>query len=189
MNLFLFIDDLPGSLSPWLEPRRGVATSPTATDCDQFTVCRREISEVQRIGHLLNRIAYGPTLADIERIQNIGINNYIEEQLRPETIDESDNIALIDALDSLTASDAPEYEDSVVIPRGSEWKYFSGTEEPPATWTDVGFDVTTWTAGSLPLATATAARPRFSQTCEEATRASICARSSIYTTRLRSTPS
>ena len=33
--------------------------------------------------HLLNRIAYGPTAAELGRVQKLGINAYLEEQLQP----------------------------------------------------------------------------------------------------------
>jgi len=38
---------------------------------------------------VLNRIAFGPRPGDFERVQQIGIDAYIEEQLAPETIDDS----------------------------------------------------------------------------------------------------
>ncbi|MDY6803166.1 MAG: DUF1800 domain-containing protein [Cyanobacteriota bacterium] len=41
-----------------------------------------------RIVHALNRISYGPTPGEIERIKSIGIQAYIESQLKPESISE-----------------------------------------------------------------------------------------------------
>ncbi len=38
---------------------------------------------------VLNRIAFGPRPGDFERVRQIGIDNYIDEQLRPESIDDS----------------------------------------------------------------------------------------------------
>ncbi|MGD1713342.1 DUF1800 domain-containing protein [Dapis sp. BLCC M172] len=38
--------------------------------------------------HVLNRLSFGPRPGDIERVKSIGINNYIQSQLRPETIRE-----------------------------------------------------------------------------------------------------
>ncbi len=37
----------------------------------------------------LNRVAFGPAVGDFERVQAMGIDAYIEEQLHPETIDDS----------------------------------------------------------------------------------------------------
>jgi uncharacterized protein (DUF1800 family) len=39
--------------------------------------------------HVLNRIAYGPRPGDVEAVEKMGIRNYIEQQLHPETIDDS----------------------------------------------------------------------------------------------------
>jgi hypothetical protein len=129
----------------------GADPTPDAIGCDQFVACQPQLTESQAIGHLLNRIAYGPTLADIEHIQSIGIDAYVEEQLQPETIDESDNDALTDGIDRLTSSTAPAFEDSIIVPRSGVWKYFKGTQAPPVDWTDVDFDDTTWTSGALPI--------------------------------------
>jgi uncharacterized protein (DUF1800 family) len=39
--------------------------------------------------HVLNRIAYGPRPGDVEAVEKMGVRNYIEEQLHPESIDDS----------------------------------------------------------------------------------------------------
>lgn len=41
-----------------------------------------------KIVHALNRITYGPTPGEIERIKATGIENYIQSQLKPESISE-----------------------------------------------------------------------------------------------------
>jgi uncharacterized protein (DUF1800 family) len=40
----------------------------------------------QQAVHVLNRLAFGPRPGDIERVQRIGVQQYIDEQLHPETI-------------------------------------------------------------------------------------------------------
>jgi uncharacterized protein (DUF1800 family) len=40
----------------------------------------------EAVVHVLNRIAYGPRPGDIERVRALGIERYIDEQLRPERI-------------------------------------------------------------------------------------------------------
>jgi uncharacterized protein (DUF1800 family) len=40
----------------------------------------------QQAVHVLNRLAFGPRPGDLERVQRIGVERYIEEQLHPETI-------------------------------------------------------------------------------------------------------
>ena len=47
------------------------------------------LTETQRITHLLNRIGFGPRPGDIERVRQIGIDKYIDQQLHPELIDDS----------------------------------------------------------------------------------------------------
>jgi len=56
----------------------------------------------QQIIHVLNRVAFGPTTADVARVKAIGVDRYIDEQLHPETITEtlqlSDRLAGLDTL-------------------------------------------------------------------------------------------
>jgi len=47
------------------------------------------LTEQQRIEQVLNRLGYGPRPGDVERIQKIGLDNYLREQLNPERIDDS----------------------------------------------------------------------------------------------------
>jgi len=48
-----------------------------------------ELTEDQAIMHALNRLAYGPRPGDVERIRQIGLEKWIDEQLHPESIDDS----------------------------------------------------------------------------------------------------
>jgi uncharacterized protein (DUF1800 family) len=41
------------------------------------------------IVHVLNRITFGPRPGDVEAVKKMGLHNYIERQLHPETIDDS----------------------------------------------------------------------------------------------------
>jgi len=59
------------------------------------------LTEEQKIIHLLNRIGFGPRPGDVERVRRIGIDKYIDQQLRPETIDDSALQAKLAAFDSL----------------------------------------------------------------------------------------
>src|SRR5262245_32302086 len=43
-----------------------------------------QLTEDQKILHLLNRAGFGPRPGDIERVRRMGIQQYIEEQLHPE---------------------------------------------------------------------------------------------------------
>jgi len=40
----------------------------------------------QQVVHVLNRLAFGPRPGDVERVRRIGVQQYIDEQLHPETI-------------------------------------------------------------------------------------------------------
>ena len=44
------------------------------------------INEEQKILHLLNRAGFGPRPGDIERVRQMGIERYLEEQLHPEDV-------------------------------------------------------------------------------------------------------
>jgi uncharacterized protein (DUF1800 family) len=41
------------------------------------------------IVHVLNRITFGPRPGDVEAVEKMGLRNYIQQQLHPETIDDS----------------------------------------------------------------------------------------------------
>ena len=38
--------------------------------------------------HLLNRIAFGPRPGDVQRIQQLGADKYLEQQLHPDRIED-----------------------------------------------------------------------------------------------------
>jgi uncharacterized protein (DUF1800 family) len=49
-----------------------------------------ELTEEEAIVHVLNRLAYGPRPGDIERVRQQGLENWIEQQLHPESVDDSE---------------------------------------------------------------------------------------------------
>src|SRR5271169_4880431 len=56
----------------------------------------------RQIVHVLNRLAFGPTLEDFRHVKSIGVDNYIAEQLDPDSIPESFELQWrIAALDTL----------------------------------------------------------------------------------------
>ncbi len=76
----------------------GAATSqPAADDGGKIALDKKfkgnlpitELTEDQAILHALNRLAYGPRPGDVERIRQIGLEKWIDEQLHPESIDDS----------------------------------------------------------------------------------------------------
>jgi uncharacterized protein (DUF1800 family) len=48
-----------------------------------------QLAEDQKVLHLLNRAGFGPRPGDIQRVREMGIERYIEEQLHPEELPES----------------------------------------------------------------------------------------------------
>ncbi len=48
-----------------------------------------DLSEEEATIHALNRFAYGPRPGDLERIHTMGLEKWIQQQLHPETIDDS----------------------------------------------------------------------------------------------------
>ena len=47
------------------------------------------LSEAQKVLHVLNRVSFGPRPGDIERVRKMGIEKYVEQQLHPESIDDT----------------------------------------------------------------------------------------------------
>src|SRR5262245_18974952 len=79
------------------------ALAPVATDT-KSRAASRELSEEQRIIHLLNRIGFGARPGDVERVRRIGIEKYIDLQLHPERIDDNAVEARLTAFPSLRMS-------------------------------------------------------------------------------------
>jgi uncharacterized protein (DUF1800 family) len=49
----------------------------------------RTLTEQEKATHVLNRLAFGPRPGDVARVQQMGIRQYIEQQLHPEQINDS----------------------------------------------------------------------------------------------------
>ena len=64
------------------------ALTPVAADA-KTKAAPGVLSADQKIIHLLNRIAYGPRPGDVERVRQMGIDKYIDQQLHPERIDDN----------------------------------------------------------------------------------------------------
>jgi uncharacterized protein (DUF1800 family) len=59
----------------------------------------------QQAVHVLNRLAFGPRPGDVERVQHMGVQRYIDEQLHPETIPMPEALtARLDALQTVGRS-------------------------------------------------------------------------------------
>src|ERR1041385_6490571 len=49
----------------------------------------QNLTEQQRIVHVLNRLGFGARPGDVERVKAMGLENYINQQLNPEKISDS----------------------------------------------------------------------------------------------------
>jgi uncharacterized protein (DUF1800 family) len=61
-----------------------VATAPTRSR--RASAPTPQLTEEQKILHLLNRAGFGPRPGDIERVRQMGIERYLEQQLQPEEL-------------------------------------------------------------------------------------------------------
>ena len=71
------------------------------------------------VTHVLNRIGFGPAPGDVEAVRKIGLQKYIEQQLRPERIDDDAMTARLAGFETLTKS-ARELAEAYFIPAQME---------------------------------------------------------------------
>ncbi len=65
-----------------------------------------ELSEDEAVMHALNRLAYGPRPGDIERVRQMGLQKWIEQQLDPKAIDDRAVEARLERYPTLKMSSA-----------------------------------------------------------------------------------
>jgi uncharacterized protein (DUF1800 family) len=65
-----------------------------------------ELSEDEAILHALNRLAYGPRPGDVERVKQMGLSKWIDEQLDPSSIDDKALDARLENFPTLRMSSA-----------------------------------------------------------------------------------
>ncbi len=104
------------------------------------------LTPVERSGHLLNRLAYGPTATDFQTVQTLGAAAFIEQQLNPAGIDETSNTALSTREAALFTVTQPS-EDTFWINSGDTWRYLKGTQAPPTAWKTLGYSDSAWLEG------------------------------------------
>src|SRR4029079_1441595 len=68
------------------------------------------LTEDQRILHVLNRLGFGARPGDVERVKAMGLDNYINQQLSPQQIDDSSVEAKLKNLPTLNMTTAELYE-------------------------------------------------------------------------------
>ncbi|MCC7375024.1 MAG: DUF1800 family protein [Verrucomicrobiales bacterium] len=104
------------------------------------------LTAAEKTGHLLNRIAYGPSPEDLQSVQTLGLAAYLEQQLAPATLDESSNTNLTSRVEALFTVHQPT-EERRLISSGDTWRYLKGTAAPPLDWKDPGFADSFWAEG------------------------------------------
>lgn len=96
-----------------IAPRARSTVSAALADSEKLipSVGRAQrLTEDQKIIHFLNRATFGPRPGDVERVRLIGINKFLEEQLNPETIDDSDLEQRLSALSTLRMTSSELYQ-------------------------------------------------------------------------------
>jgi uncharacterized protein (DUF1800 family) len=76
--------------------------------------------DTDRVTHLLNRIAFGPALGDVERVRTLGLDRYIDQQLHPETLADVAVERRLERFETLTLSSrelATRYEQPLLAAR------------------------------------------------------------------------
>ena len=78
----------------------GLAADLEKTDLSKALVTT-PMTEEEQIIHVLNRLAFGPTSEEVARVRQIGLSQYISEQLAPETVDDADVARRLDRLETI----------------------------------------------------------------------------------------
>ncbi len=97
--------------------RSTIALLITAVACASFVMpaeaqrkSSARLSEDQRILHALNRLGFGARPGDVERVKAIGLENYINQQLNPEKINDTVAQERVKDLETLNMTTAELYE-------------------------------------------------------------------------------
>jgi uncharacterized protein (DUF1800 family) len=101
---------------PISEGERLIKKAPAANRNRKTTKPLPLLNEEQKILHLLNRTAFGPRPGDIQRVRQIGIERYLEEQLHPEEMPDEAVTKPLLAISTLQMS-IPETMQTFVPPR------------------------------------------------------------------------
>src|SRR6266566_1660210 len=106
--LLSIIAVLAGTVAVGVRAQQMEAAQKSAQKTRATSIVR--LSEEQRILHVLNRLGFGARPGDVERVKAMGIDNYINQQLFPEKLDDSATEARLQNLETLRMSTADLYE-------------------------------------------------------------------------------
>jgi uncharacterized protein (DUF1800 family) len=96
-------------------------------------------SDDRTIVHVLNRIGFGPSPSDIERVRSIGLGRFIDQQLHPERIPDNDieaRLAGFQTLQKSTQQLAQEYFVPALMLRRQEQRRQAAADGTPTTPAD-----------------------------------------------------
>ena len=102
------------------------------------------LSADEKVGHVLNRLAYGPTAEDKILVEQMGVAAYIDQQINPDSVAES--LTLGQKESEIFVVYYPG-EDSPLIEVGDLWRYTKGDRPVDAGWKSAGFDDSAWLTG------------------------------------------
>ncbi|OYE02361.1 DUF1800 domain-containing protein [Nostoc sp. 'Peltigera membranacea cyanobiont' 232] len=74
-----------------------------------------------KVLHIINRLSFGPRPGDVQRVESIGVERYIQEQLSPESIPEPENLtSQLKQLDTLQLNPVELLEHGITNPPGQK---------------------------------------------------------------------
>ncbi len=100
---------MAGSLA--VTPAVGLGGSPVTARSQKASLAQSEkwrqpLSPRQKIELLLNRTTFGPRPGDLQMVERLGLNSFLEQQLHPDSIDDSALEARLQSLETLHMSPA-----------------------------------------------------------------------------------
>lgn len=76
-------------------------TAESVTGASALVVAARELAPREQATHVLNRLAFGPRPGDVDRVVTMGVDSWIEQQLRPERISDREMDRIVSAFPRL----------------------------------------------------------------------------------------
>ena len=74
-----------------------------------------------KVLHIINRLSFGPSPGEVQRVESIGVDRYIQEQLSPDSIPEPQNLTnQLSQLKTLKLNPVTLYRESQPIRQGNQ---------------------------------------------------------------------
>ena len=136
----------------WSMPRHPSLRAFSLLACFLLALAAVEAAEapqdpLTKAGHVLNRVAYGPSPADLARVQAMGVEAYLEEQLGPADLAAGVPPLLQELEDALFVEKVAARED-VLIAAGTLWRYVKGVRAPGEGWQKRRYRDAHWSLGA-----------------------------------------